>query len=148
MSHKAYQQLQQAADSASETEYRLFGQVTGALMEARDKAYSGVKLIDPLDWNRRMWTTLSTDCSVEGNGLPDKLRAGIISLAIFVNRHTSEVMRGEADIDDLININRQIMEGLAQQAAAARQQQAEAQTQAETSIAEGDTAHFHTDTSG
>ena len=107
------QQLQQAAESASETEYRLFGQITGALMEARDRCYTGADLIDPLDWNRRMWTTLSTDCAVEGNGLPDKLRAGIISLSIFVNKHTSLVMRGEAEIDDLININKQIMEGSA-----------------------------------
>lgn len=115
MSLKAYQQTQQAAEDPVQSEYRLFGQVTGALLEARDKGYSGSRLMDALDWNRRLWSVLSTDCAIEGNGLPDSLRAGIISLAIFVNKHTSHVMKGEAEIDDLININKQIMEGLSAQ---------------------------------
>ena len=121
MSLNAYQKTQASAESASETEYRLFGQVTGALFEAKEKAYTGGQLMKALDWNRRLWSTLSTDCALPGNGLPNDLRAGIISLSIFVSKHTGLVMRGKADIDDLININRTIMEGLAMQQAKARE---------------------------
>jgi flagellar protein FlaF len=65
-----------------------------------------------LDWNRRVWSAFATDCGAEGNGLPDALRAGIISLSLFVSRHSSAVLREGADIDPLIDINRTVMQGL------------------------------------
>ena len=40
------------------------------------------------------------------------LRANIISLSIFVSKHTSAIMRENEDIQDLIDINRLIMQGL------------------------------------
>ena len=55
----------------------------------------------------------------EGNGLHKELRAGIISLSIWVNKYTSEVIRGEDDIQDLIDVNRMIMQGLSASAEAA-----------------------------
>ena len=68
--------------------------------------------IDALDWNRRLWSTLASDCSDSGNGLGGPLRAQIISISLFVNRHSSVVMRGEDDFSTLIEINRSIMQGL------------------------------------
>jgi flagellar biosynthesis activator protein FlaF len=50
---------------------------------------------------------------VEGNGLPQALRAQIISLSIWVNKHTSLVIRNQEEIGPLIEINRIIMQGLA-----------------------------------
>ena len=41
-----------------------------------------------------------------------ELRAQIISLSIWVGKYTSMVIRGEDDIDALIDINRIIMQGL------------------------------------
>jgi flagellar protein FlaF len=75
--------------------------------------------IDALDWNRRLWTALAADCSDPQNQLPPQLRASFISLSLFVNRHTSAVMRREESFDDLIEINRMIMQGLAASAEAA-----------------------------
>lgn len=72
------------------------------------------KLANALDWNRRVWQAFANDCSVEGNGLPPALRAGIISLSIFVNRHSSVVLRTGAQIDPLIDINKTVMQGLEQ----------------------------------
>jgi flagellar protein FlaF len=40
------------------------------------------------------------------------VRAQIISLSLWVNRHSSLVMRGEDDFDALIDVNRMIMQGL------------------------------------
>lgn len=116
MSYQVYQKAQQSAESPSQVEYRLFVQVTNALIRAKDNNLQGNDLVDVLDWNRRLWSTLSSDCGTKGNGLPDQLRAGIISLAIWVSKHSSMVVRGEESIEDLININRTIMEGLAAQA--------------------------------
>lgn len=120
MSYRAYQTASARVENPRETEYRLFGQVTRALMEAREAAPTEIrKRAEALDWNRRMWTGFAADCGSEGNRLPDNLRAAIISLGIFVSRETSAVMRGESDFDTLIEINKTIMQGLAPQAAQA-----------------------------
>ncbi|MCJ9430314.1 flagellar biosynthesis regulator FlaF [Kordiimonas marina] len=116
MSYQAYQKAQQTSETPSQVEYRLFAQVTNALIAVRDRGIRDSVMVDALDWNRRLWSTLSTDCGTEGNSLPDQLRAGIISLSIWVSKHSSAVMRGTESVDDLININKTIMEGLAAQA--------------------------------
>jgi flagellar protein FlaF len=113
MSLKAYQTTAQRTESPRLTEYRLFGQVTRALMEAEKLDRSLIaERMDALDWNRRLWSVLASDCSVEGNGLPDMVRANIISLSIWVSKHTSLVMRNQEEIAPLIEINRIIMQGL------------------------------------
>ena len=114
MSLKAYQTTAQRTENPRLTEYRLFGQVTRALLEVEklDKTKFRERM-EALDWNRRMWSVLAADCSVDGNGLPEMVRANIISLSIWVNKHTSQVMRNQEEIGPLIEINRIIMQGLA-----------------------------------
>jgi flagellar protein FlaF len=68
--------------------------------------------INALDWNRRVWSILGSDCSDPGNALPVQLRASIISLSIWVGKHTSAVIRREEEIEPLIDVNRLIMQGL------------------------------------
>lgn len=116
MSYQAYQQAQTSAETPSQVEYRLFAQVTNALIEVKGRPTTDPETIAALDWNRRMWSVFSSDCGTKGNGLPDQLRAGIVSLSIWVSKHSSLVMRGTENIDSLININKTIMEGLAEQA--------------------------------
>ena len=114
MSLKAYQTTAARAENPRQTEYRLFGQVTRALLDAEKLDRSKIaERMDALDWNRRMWSVLAADCSVEGNGLPPQVRANIISLSIWVNKHTSLVMRNQEEIGPLVEINRIIMQGLA-----------------------------------
>ena len=120
MSLQAYQRTASSAETPRETEYRLFAQVTLALMEAAKcdpKDIAG--RIDALDWNRKVWTVLGADCSHPDNRLPVELRASIISLSIWVSRHTSAVIRREEEIEPLIDVNRLIMQGLTGGAAAA-----------------------------
>ena len=116
MSYQAYQQAQTSAETPSQVEYRLFAQVTSALVAIKDRPVTDPDTIAALDWNRRMWSVFSSDCGTKGNELPDQLRAGIVSLAIWVSKHSSLVMRGTERIDSLIDINKTIMEGLAEQA--------------------------------
>lgn len=114
MSLQAYKAAASRTETPRELEYRLFGQVTRALMQAAEAPSTDVKTrIDALDWNRRLWTTLATDCSDPDNALAKSLRAQIISISLFVSRHSSAVMRGDEDFGPLIDINRSIMQGLA-----------------------------------
>lgn len=111
---QAYKQAATRTETPREMEYRLFGQVTRALMHAAtvEPTETAVR-IDALDWNRRLWSTLATDCSDPGNAMAMPLRAQIISISIFVSKHSSAVMRGDEDFQTLIDINRSIMQGLA-----------------------------------
>ncbi len=115
MSMQAYQQAAKVSETPSQTEYRLFTEVTRSLIKAKESGERDQGFFKALDWNRRMWSVLSTDCGAEGNQLPKELRAGIISLAIWVSKYSSEVARGDQDIDALIDVNRNVMEGLAMQ---------------------------------
>ena len=120
MSLQAYQQASNRAESPRDSEYRLFAQVTLALMEAAKADPSDIPArIDALDWNRTIWNVLLTDCSSPQNQLPPALRASIISLAIWVGKHTSAVIRRQEEIQPLIDVNRLIMQGLSTRAAAA-----------------------------
>jgi flagellar protein FlaF len=120
MSLQAYHQAATRAESPRQTEYRLFAQVTLALMEAAKADPSDVAArVDALDWNRRVWTVLAEDCANPANGLPAPLRASIISLSIWVGRHTSAVIRRREGFEPLIQVNRIIMQGLAPSAVSA-----------------------------
>jgi flagellar protein FlaF len=113
MSLQAYQQAATRAETSRETEYRLFAQVTRALMEAAKCEPDDIRgRIDALDWNRRVWSVMGTACADPANALPEPLRASIISLSIWVSKHTSQVIRRKEDIEPLIEINRMIMQGL------------------------------------
>ena len=113
MSLQAYKQAATRAEAPRDMEYRLFGQVTRALMHAATVDKSDIQTrIDAIDWNRRLWSTLAVACSDSTNGLPKEVRANLISLEIFVSRHSSAVMRGDGDFETLIEINRSIMQGL------------------------------------
>ena len=113
MSLQAYQKASTWAEDPRQTEYRLFAQVTLALMEAAKTDRSDIPArIEALDWNRRVWSVLSDDCHSPQNSLPLALRASIISLGIWVGKHTSAVIRKQEDIEPLIEVNRIIMQGL------------------------------------
>ena len=111
MSLRSYEIAQNTTEEPRRTEYRLFAQVTKALMDA--VAGGAGDAAQAVHWNRRMWMALQADCADESNVLNDQTRAGIISLAIWVDKHSRKVLRGEAQVQPLIDVNRSIMEGLA-----------------------------------
>ncbi len=118
MSLQAYQKAQRSAENPRDTEYRLFAQVTQALVEADKVGRENIaQLIDALDWNRRLWSALAVDCSTKGNQLPDALRAQIISLSLWVSRFSSEATRTGASLDPLIDVNKAMMARLSQRPA-------------------------------
>jgi flagellar protein FlaF len=119
MSLQAYQQAAKRAEQPRDSEYRLFGEVTRALMTvSAGPADDFAARIDVLDWNRRVWMTLAADCAQSTNPLDPALRAQIISLSLWVGRHSSAVMRGEETVEALIEVNRIMMQGLSTRAAA------------------------------
>ena len=112
MTLQAYQSAQRVVEDPRATEYRLFGQVTGALLDAKSKNAQGAPLVEAIDWNRRLWRTLAADCMDDRNSLSVDVRAKIVSLSLWVSKYSRRVTREKAPLDPLIEINRTIMQGL------------------------------------
>jgi flagellar protein FlaF len=85
--------------------------ITRELMESKES--QGTDFYKAVDRNRRLWLTLQIDLASEENLLPDELKAGLISISIWVDKHSAAVLRGQKDVEPLIDVNRSIMEGLA-----------------------------------
>ena len=113
MTLQAYKHAQRATEDPRVTEYRLFGQITGALLDAKSSGTVDTRLVEAIDWNRRMWRTLAADCMDDRNSLSEDVRAKIVSLSLWVSRYSRRVTREKAPVDPLIEINRNIMQGLA-----------------------------------
>ncbi|MEJ0043084.1 MAG: flagellar biosynthesis regulator FlaF [Rhizomicrobium sp.] len=112
MTLRAYQDTQRVTEDSRATEYRLFGQVTGALIDAQKREIKGGPLAEAVDWNRTLWRTLAADCMDDRNALTHDVRAKIVSLSLWVTKYSKQVTREGASLDPLIEINRTIMQGL------------------------------------
>jgi flagellar protein FlaF len=116
MSIEAYRRAQENMFDARAAEHRALATVNGRLQMAMEGGWTGARLVDALHDNRMLWQSFADDCASAGNGLSDETRAGIIGIALWVNRHSSEVARGRESAADLIALNKTIMEGLATRA--------------------------------
>ena len=110
--YSAYHRTQNAAEDPRSIEYRLLGQVTAYLLEAERDPANGVKRVEAALWNRRVWTALKLDLLDPGNKLPADLKANLVSIALWVERNTSQVLSFRSDLSHIIGVNKRIMEGL------------------------------------
>jgi flagellar protein FlaF len=112
MTLQAYKNTQRITEEPRTTEYRLFGQVTGALIDVQKAGQDGGPLVDAIDWNKKLWRTLAADCMDDRNQLPQEVRAKIVSLSLWIAKYSRKVTREGASLDPLIQVNRTIMQGL------------------------------------
>ena len=114
-------QAAQGTEDPRKTEYRLFAQVTRALMNVEESDSLNADFREAIEWNRRMWNALEIDLASDANSLPDALKAQLISVAMWVERHSAMALRGEGEVDPLITVNRSVMEGLGADSATSNQ---------------------------
>src|ERR1700749_182625 len=112
MTLQAYQNTQRITEDSRTAEYRLFGQVTGALLDVKKAGDQDPTLVDAIDWNKKLWRTLAADCMADRNQLPQDVRAKIVSLSLWIAKYSRQVTRNGASLDPLIEVNRTIMQGL------------------------------------
>lgn len=111
LARDAYGASNRGISTPRSDEYAAFSRITSAMKRAGTFAETAEALTD----NRRLWSLLAADLAGEGNGLPRQVRADLISLSLFTDAHTSKVLRREAGIEVLIDINTTVMAGLRQQ---------------------------------
>lgn len=98
------------------TELQVFSQTTSRLrMAATATPFDFSCLAAALHENRRLWTLLAADVADDDNGLSPDLRAQIFYLAEFTAYHSRKVLKGEATVEALVDINLAIMRGLSGQ---------------------------------
>lgn len=107
----AYQQAASMKTDFRAQEANLFKRVTYALMQGKSKPGS-MDLVRAASDNRLLWMTVIKLCSDDQNQLPAPLRAQIISIGNAVIREIDANITGKLDVDFLIDINNQIIEGL------------------------------------
>jgi flagellar protein FlaF len=112
MSIAAYQQTIAETEDPRNIEYRVFLRVTLELEKHVGASAITETLKTALIRNLELWDHLRTDLLDEANGLPDRLKAGLVSLSFSVDKFTPRILAGEADAKLLVDINRSIMQGL------------------------------------
>ncbi len=75
--------------------------------------YSHEDLVQGLLYVRRLWAILIEDLSHPDNGLPDQLRADIISIGLWVIKEADRLREARSgDVVQLLEINRVIRDAL------------------------------------
>lgn len=83
------------------------------LQEAEKHGAGSREAIDAIFFVRRLWGIFIEDLATPENGLPDKLRADLISVGLWVMRETEEIRLGRSsNFAGLIDVSRTISEGL------------------------------------
>ncbi|HVY13229.1 MAG TPA: flagellar biosynthesis regulator FlaF [Alphaproteobacteria bacterium] len=112
MSIQQYRQVQEVAEPPRAEEYRRLGEITARLARGHIKGDATLRAAALIE-NQKFWSSLRLASVSATNSLPAPLRAQFISLADWVERETVLATLGQADVESLIAVNRQIMEGLA-----------------------------------
>ena len=69
--------------------------------------------IDALYFVNRLWAVLLADLANDSNDLPESLKAGLISIGIWVLRRVEDIRNGKStDFSALIDVTRTISGGL------------------------------------
>lgn len=114
MKTNAYTTAQNQQEDPRTREYRVFIAITAAMEKAlaTEGPTAVAELNQALFQNQRLWSTLMADLGTKENALPDELKAQLLSLGIWVLKHTMAVIAGEARAQDLIDVNRIVLKGL------------------------------------
>jgi flagellar biosynthesis activator protein FlaF len=94
-------------------ERQAMDRVIAMLRAAQEKGPQSRERVDALFYLRSLWMIFLSDLNDPNNELPDQLRAGIISIGIWMNKEIDRVRGGLTnDLTPMIEINQLIRDGL------------------------------------
>lgn len=112
MGAKAYAETMRSIEDPKVSEAKIFTAVTRGLERHAGEGRKSENLKEYLAKNQKLWVAVKNMVSTTDNGLPEKLRGDLASIAIWVDKHTSSVLTGEGEVSDLISVNQSVMNGL------------------------------------
>jgi flagellar protein FlaF len=112
-SSQAYRSSQKLGSSARQTEAQALLE-TARMMDAAIGGENKEAYRAALRLNWRLWTIIQADVSSVENPLPDEIRQNILSLSVFIDKHTVNALAEPAGrkLRVLVDINRNIAAGL------------------------------------
>nr|WP_321456387.1 flagellar biosynthesis regulator FlaF [uncultured Cohaesibacter sp.] len=111
---RAYQDASSQAGSPREREAALLIKAAAKLQRTKSPDSTPEQLEEALTFNRKIWTLFVGELMNENHEMPKDLRQNLVNLGIFTFNHTIQIMSdpSKATVDSLININKNIAEGL------------------------------------
>ena len=86
----------------------------GVLKKLQVGDLSPIEAVEALLYIRRLWAFFVQDLASPRNGLPEKLRADLISIGLWAIREADRIREDKTtDVDDLLEINLVIRNALA-----------------------------------
>jgi flagellar protein FlaF len=107
-----YRQASHNTVSPRETEIAAFGAVTRGLRDAQGDR----ERIIALGKNHQLWSILVRDLALAGNGLPETLKAELVSLGLWAMRYSTLAVLKNLPLEPLITVNQNVLAGLQAQA--------------------------------
>ena len=122
MSLSAYKKTIKNTEQPRDIERRILSQVTSDLeavkasiddIDASERKSAITPDVRKALWdNQKLWITVKADLMAPENQLAPSLKADLISLAHWIDKQTSEILKGEGTVEPLIEVNRNIINGL------------------------------------
>ena len=114
---EAYKSAQKSVMSGREIEAMALTKAALQLKKCRnnwDPDDKNRERSDSLEKNQKIWSILQGELAREDNPLPKQLRQDLLSLSLFIDKRTFDVMANPSPekLDILININLNIAAGL------------------------------------
>jgi len=105
--------LEDASDGCRERERLAFDRAIDLLKAANSAPPNAPERSDAISFVQRLWTILIEDLMSSENGLPEALRAQLVSIGLWVMKEADLVRRGDSqNFTALIEINTMIRDGL------------------------------------
>ena len=102
-----------AVVDARTRERQLLNRSIDLMEKARDDSSNPMAVIEATHFTRRLWTALLEDLAQPDNQLSDEIRAGLISVGIWILKENEKIRQRESDdFDGVIEITQTIMEGI------------------------------------
>lgn len=123
MSITAYRRTLREVESPRQIERRLLATITSRLdhvaesYDRTDSKHERLSILagglrDTLIENQRLWSMMKYDLSDSGNALPADLRGMLLSLALWVEKTTAQVLGGGTGVRALTEVNNNIVAAL------------------------------------
>jgi flagellar protein FlaF len=105
--------LEDASSGCREREKLAFDRAIRLLEEAAGKGTGSVEGPEALTFVQRLWSILIDDLLSPENGLPEALRAELVSIGLWIMKESDLILQGRSDnYRALIDINSMIRDGL------------------------------------
>ena len=105
--------VEDTAQDCRARERRAFDRAISLLKIAKENGVRSREAVEALLFLRRLWSALMSDLSSPENGLPQVLRASLISIGLWVMKEADQIRLEQSDnFDGLIEINTILRDGL------------------------------------